>query len=109
MKTVKVIAIIGFIGVILGFPSVFSPAMKRKNDFLPALLGFCVALRFIGFIGLWHGKKWGLELLWAVLFAYHALHCLFGIADGFTLFSFIMSACMLGICTYFYPKMDNNL
>ncbi len=50
------------------FPSIFSPETKKISLLLPSLYGIIIALQFIGLVGIWHMKKWGLEWFIILLF-----------------------------------------
>jgi hypothetical protein len=58
-KIISVICIIGFILVLISFPQVFSPSIKKIGMFTPAIYGAIIAFQFISFVGLWHFKQWG--------------------------------------------------
>jgi hypothetical protein len=49
------------------FPGMFSPATKKLGDWVPAVYGFIIALSFISYIGVWHMKRWGVEMYIAVV------------------------------------------
>ena len=58
----SIICVIGFLWVVITFPGVFSPSIKKLGVFMPAIYGLIVAATFISFIGVWHLKRWGMEL-----------------------------------------------
>ncbi len=66
-KSISAICIIGFILVVISFPQVFSPAIKKIGMFAPAVYGAIIAFQFISFVGLWHFKQWG-ALGFAIVF-----------------------------------------
>jgi hypothetical protein len=90
----------------LQFPGIFAPSVKKLGDFYPALLGLIVASTFISLIGIWHMKRWGVNLYIAVFFLKQLFLLLIddvsipGIAV-----SIIFISCMLP----YYKKMDLNL
>ena len=57
-----IICILGFSWIVVSFPAVFSPSIKKLGDWYPALFGLIVAESFISFIGVWHQKRWGVTL-----------------------------------------------
>lgn len=103
---ISIVCILGFIWIVFSFPSVFAPSLKKMGDWYPALFGILVAISFISYIGLWHMKRWGVQLFLISFFIKEAL--LFLINDvsipgiAFSIF-FILS--MLP----FYKRMDVNL
>lgn len=102
----SILCIIGFIWVIFSFPGIFAPAVKKLGDFYPALVGLIVAATFISLIGLWHMKRWGVNLYVAVFF----IKQLFLIWINDTnipgiIVSILFIACMLP----YYKRMDSNL
>ncbi|MBK6521571.1 MAG: hypothetical protein IPI93_08520 [Sphingobacteriaceae bacterium] len=66
-KVISIICIIGFILVLISFPQVFSPGIKKIGMFTPAIYGAIIAFQFISFVGLWHFKQWG-ALGFAIVF-----------------------------------------
>ena len=42
-----VICIISFAYAVLGFPTIFSPFIKKQGDFFPAFTGILISLEFI--------------------------------------------------------------
>src|SRR3974377_2465075 len=44
------------------FPSIANPMLKHYGDFFPPLYGVIVALVFISVIGIWHMKRWGVNM-----------------------------------------------
>lgn len=68
-KIISVISIAGFVLVILSMPQMFSPETRKLGNFMPALFGLLISLRFIAYVGLWHMKRWGVELFMITLAA----------------------------------------
>lgn len=100
------ICIVGFVLVVLSMPSVFSPETRRMGDFYPALFGLLISLRFIAYVGLWHMKRWGVELFLVTVTA--ELIEVIVTND----FSAILNVYNLGIAVILvlmYKKMDRNL
>jgi len=59
---ITVVCILGFTWIVFSFPGVFAPSLKKLGDWYPALFGILVATSFISYIGLWHMKRWGVQL-----------------------------------------------
>jgi hypothetical protein len=108
-KIITAICIIGFISVILTFPAVFSPSVKRLGDFVPALYGFIVACSFISYIGLWHMKQWGVLVFLFIFFVKTLFLILINDVGGGTIAGIIFSVICTFVLLRFYRKMDLNL
>jgi len=98
------------------FPSVFSPDTKRIHLLLPSIYGIIIAFLFIATIGIWHLKKWGLELFFIALFIKNLLdnfvinysnegNLNISLSTGFLFFFFY--ALILTFVSY--KKMQNEL
>jgi hypothetical protein len=103
------ICIFGFIYVILTFPQVFSPPVKRLGIFIPALYGVLVAAHFMACVGLWYYKQWGVRLYFLAFFA----RTLFFILTGQTGTGFYVNIAITVAFSVFllrhYPRMNANL
>lgn len=104
-----VICIIGYLWIVFTFPGIFSPFIKKLGDWYPAIYGLLVAGSFISFVGVWHMKRWGVELYICTFFAKQIF--LFLIDDyGFgTYFGILLSIFFIISFLIFYKKMDVNL
>lgn len=98
------------------FPSVFSPETKKVSLLLPSIYGLLIALMFIGSVGIWHLKRWGLDLFFITLFLKTLIENLlsnkhlhgqssFQISIGF-IFFFVYG---LIISILYYHKMQKEL
>lgn len=105
-KSFTVVCVVGFLLVILGMPTVFSPDTRKLGDFYPALYGALISLRFIGYIGLWHYKRWGVEMFLTTFVAQVIVNLLLssvnpvGVIYHVFIFVFLL---------FHYKKMDRNL
>lgn len=108
-KLVTIICMIGYAWVVLVFPSVFSPSIKRLGDFIPALYGFMVASTFIAFIGIWHMKRWGVHLYTSVFFIKQVFFYLINDYGMSTIFGTILSVLFIVVFLYDYKNMSTNL
>jgi hypothetical protein len=95
--------------VLLSFPLLFMPSIKKLGDFIPMILGIVITLQFVALIGVWHMKRWGVELFIIMFFTRLLLFMLlelYGFRFYFNLaYSTIFSFCFLA----YYKKMDTNL
>lgn len=105
-RILTIVCVIAFTIVVIGFPYIFSPFVKKKGDFFPAILGLFVALQFIAIVGVWFMKKWGVMLYLGTAMANQAL--LIWI-DDWQITSVILPTIFLSISLFFYKRMDNNL
>ena len=103
---IRIICILGFIWIVFSFPSVFSPAIKKMGDWYPALFGLIVASSFISYIGVWHMKRWGVQLFAITFFVKEAL--LFLVND-LSIIGVVLSVFFLVSMLFFYRRMDLNL
>jgi len=108
-RIISVICIIGYLSVIIGFPQVFSPQIKKLGVFMPAIYGILVSLYFIACVGIWYFKQWGVQLFLISFFA----KILFFIFTNQLGFSFYLgnsiSIISIIILLKFYIKMNKNL
>lgn len=65
---INLFCIIGWMWLFILFPSIFSPETKKVHLLLPTIYGLITAFLFIALVGVWHLKKWGLELFFISLF-----------------------------------------
>ena len=105
-RLISIICILGFIWIVFSFPSVFSPSIKKMGDWYPALFGLIVASSFISYIGVWHMKRWGVQLFIITFFMKEILLILLEdlsyVGIAFSLFFLISMLC-------FYRRIDLNL
>ena len=105
-KFVTIICIVGFLLVLFSMPSVFSPDTRAMGDFYPALFGMLIAFRFIAYVGLWHFKRWGVELFMYTIFANVIIGLL---TDTFNIPGTVYHAIILVVLAFYCKKMDRNL
>jgi len=100
---------VGYLSVLLAFPQVFSPQVKKLGMLMPALFGVLVAAKFIACVGIWYYKQWGVQLYLLSFFAKILFNL--GIDElGFGFyFSLILNCLFIIVLLRFYPKMDRNL
>jgi hypothetical protein len=103
------ICIIGYLTVLVTFPQVFSPGVKKLGLFVPAIYGILVAAHFISCVGLWFYKQWGLQLYVLTFFA-KTLFYLLTAQTGIGFYVHLsLSLVFIVILLRFYPKMSANL
>ncbi|HEY0030235.1 MAG TPA: hypothetical protein VGC65_05710 [Bacteroidia bacterium] len=102
----KIVCIIGFIWIIFSFPAVFSPSIKKMGDWYPALFGLIVAASFISYIGVWHMKRWGVQLFVVTFFIKETLLVL---VNDLSYVGVVLSALFIVSMLAYYRRMDLNL
>lgn len=103
---ISILCVIGFLWVVLSFPSVFSPEVKRKSVFLPALYGVFIACHFIALIGVWHLKRWGVIWFTSVFF----LKTMVAVwMNDIPKLGTVLSILLIISFLFYYKKMDENL
>jgi hypothetical protein len=103
---ISIICIMGFTWVIFSFPGIFAPSVKKLGDFYPALLGLVVASKFISLIGIWHMKRWGVNLFITVFF----IKLLFSLLiDRIDVVEIVISIFFISSMLPYYKRMDLNL
>lgn len=108
-RIITFICIIGFVMVLITFPQMFSPTIKKLGSLIPALYGILVAFQFMACIGLWHYKQWGALLLLVSVFAKLIFYILTNQLDfGFYFHCFILMLSVVVLMRHFV-KMNKNL
>jgi hypothetical protein len=105
-RLISIICILGFIWIVFSFPSVFSPSIKKMGDWYPALFGLIVASSFISYIGVWHMKRWGVQLFIITFFIKEILLIL---VEDLSYVGVAFSLFFLISMLFFYRRMDLNL
>jgi hypothetical protein len=108
-KLLSVICVIGFIWMILVLPGIFSPSVKRMGDFIPMIYGLIRAATFISLIGVWHMKKWGVELFTLVFFIRTSFFIATDQMTFGTYAGIVFSLLFILAFFIFYRRMDRNL
>lgn len=105
----SIICIIGFAWITFSFPGVFAPSTKKLGVFAPAIYGLIIAFSFISFIGIWHMKKWGVELY---VTSFFAKQIFFLLTDEYPISGYaglLFSVWFIISFLIYYKKMDRNL
>lgn len=103
---ITVLAITGILWSLLNFVFVFSPFIKKINDWAPAVYGLLVALQFIAFIGIWHMKRWGVLMFIITIFGkltFSIIH------NDVSYASLTLSIIILIFLLIFYKRMIKEL
>ena len=106
---ISVVCILGFIWMIFVLPGMFSPTVKKIGDFVPMVYGLVLAFSFISLIGIWHMKRWGVEMYILVFF----IKLIFFVLTKQVIFStyigIVFSTWFIITFLIFYKRMDRNL
>ena len=51
-KIITVFCVLMYVGLLISFPQVFSPGVKKLGVFVPAIYGLLVAAQFIATVGI---------------------------------------------------------
>lgn len=108
-KTISIVSVIAIVLILLSFPLLFMPSIKKMGDFVPMLLGIIITLQFISMIGIWHMKKWGV-LLFIIMYCLRVVTFMNLNLYGFRFyFSAFYGLVFIIIFIFYYKKMDDNL
>ncbi|MCU0359252.1 MAG: hypothetical protein MUF75_00825 [Bacteroidia bacterium] len=107
--SITVLCVLGYISIVLAFPQVFSPQVKKLGLFMPVLSGVLVAANFMAYVGIWYMKRWGAELFLYSYFLKTILDILYEqtglLFYSGQLFSLVFSIVLLR----YYQRLDQNL
>ena len=108
-KDIRIVTIIALILVLLAFPMLFTPSIKRMGDFIPMILGIIITMQFVSLIGIWHMKQWGVQLF-IIMFCIRVITFMFLDLYGFRFFfNIFYSLTFIIFFLVHYRKMDTNL
>jgi hypothetical protein len=108
-RLISLLCIAGYLSVLLSFPQVFAPSVKKLGIFVPALYGLLVTARFIACVGIWHDKRWGAELYVAAFFA-RLLFVVLSTQAGLGFYLGLpLSLASVVILFVYYPRMSPEL
>ena len=108
-KSISVITVTAIVLVLLAFPMLFTPSIKRMGDFVPMVLGIIITLQFVSLIGIWHMKQWGVQLF-IMMFCVRVITFMF--LDLYTFrffFNILYSIIFIVFFVIHYRNMDKNL
>lgn len=108
-KIISVVSVIAIVLVLLAFPMLFTPSIKRMGDFIPMILGIIITLQFVSLVGIWHMKKWGVHLF-IIMFCARVITFMFLDIYSFRFyFNIFYSIIFIVFFLIHYRKMDSNL
>lgn len=105
-KLLTFVCVLGFTWIVFSFPAVFSPSVKKLGDWYPALFGLIVAVSFISYIGVWHMKRWGVNLF---IVAFFVKEMILILINDINYIGIVFSSLFIIIMVFFYKRMDVNL
>jgi hypothetical protein len=108
-KSITIISATAIVLLLLAFPMLFLPSIKRMGDFIPMIIGIIITLQFISVVGIWHMKQWGVQLF-IIMFTIRVVTFLnLEIFDFRFYFSMFYSLLFIIFFLIHYKKMDKNL
>lgn len=108
-RIISLICIVGYLSVVVAFPQVFSPSIKKLGVLVPAIYGLLVAAQFISCVGIWYFKQWGVQLYVLTFFA-KTLFFMLSQQTGISFYTgMIVSVVFVIILLRHYPRMNPNL
>ncbi len=108
-KSISVVTVIAIVLILLAFPMLFMPSIKRMGDFIPMILGIIITLQFVSLIGVWHMKQWGVQLF-IIMFCVRVITFIFLEMYTFRFyFNIFYSLIFIVFFLIHYRKMDTNL
>lgn len=106
---ITLLCVMGYISIVISFPQVFSPQVKKLGLFMPALSGLLVAANFMAYVGIWYMKRWGAELFLISYFCKTLLDMVLN-QTGFLFYSGqVFSLVFIFILLRQYKYLDQNL
>jgi hypothetical protein len=108
-RIITVFCVLTYLGIVIAFPQVFSPGVKKLGVFMPAIYGLLVAAQFMATVGIWYFKQWGVQVYTASFFA-KTIFFILTAQMGFSFyFSSAISLVFIAIQLRFFKRMDANL
>jgi hypothetical protein len=102
----SIVTITGFIFTVFQFCIMMMPSIRKVGLFAPALYGLLVTITFIALIGIWHMKRWGVEMLLYVAFA-KALYL--SLINELSFSGIFFLVLLIAGSLPYYKRMDRNL
>lgn len=82
------------------------PSIRKVGLFAPALYGLLVTATFIALIGIWHMKRWGVEML---LYTAFTKIIYLSLIDELGAMGVLFLIILIAGTVPFYKRMDRNL
>lgn len=108
-KIITIISVIAIILILLSFPMLFMPSIKRMGDFIPMIIGIIITLQFISLIGIWHMKQWGVQLFITMFTIRVITFMILNVFDFRFFFNIFYSLLFIIFFLIYYKQMDKNL
>ncbi|CAN5231139.1 hypothetical protein BH09BAC5_BH09BAC5_18030 [soil metagenome] len=108
-KIISILAVIGFIFSSGQIITISAPSIRDVAGWYPILYGSIIAMRFISLVGVWHMKKWGVELFAYVTIVKIIVQVLLGDFTTATGFDTFVSVAFAIIFATQYRKMGRDL
>jgi len=108
-RVLAILCVTGFIISAVQILLISYPGIRDIAKWYPMLYGMIVALRFISLVGIWHMKKWGMELFIYVLLAKIIVQLLMSDLSQVAKLDIFVSAVFALVFFLFYKRMDRNL
>lgn len=108
-KILTLICVVGYLSVVITFPQVFSPGVKKLGMLVPAVYGILVAAHFIACVGIWYFKQWGVQLYLSVFFARLLFNLLINDTGFGFYFNLLLNLVFSVILLRHYRHMNPNL
>lgn len=108
-KIITITSVIAIILILLSFPMLFMPSIKRMGDFIPMILGIIITMQFVSMIGIWHMKRWGVQWFITLFFVRVITFMLLDMFSFRFYFHIFYSVLFMILFLWHYKKMDINL
>ena len=108
-KIITITSVIAIVLILLAFPMLFIPSVKRMGDFIPMILGIIITMQFVSVIGIWHMKQWGVRLFIIMFFIRIITFMLLDLYGFRFYFNIFYSIIFIVFFLIHYKKMDPNL
>jgi hypothetical protein len=108
-KIISIVSVIAIILILLAFPMMFMPSIKKLGDFVPMIIGVIITMQFISIIGIWHMKQWGVQLFITIFTIRVITFMILDLLDVRFFVNVFYSIVFIIFFIIFYKKMDKNL
>ena len=108
-RAITIFCVLSYLGILISFPQVFSPGVKKLGVFIPAFYGFLVATQFIATVGIRYFKQWGVQLFLSSFFAKTVFFMLTGQTGWSFYLGALISLIFIILQLRFYRRMNPNL
>lgn len=108
-RIISITSITAIVLILLAFPMLFMPSIKRMGDFVPMILGIIITMQFVSVIGVWHMKQWGVRLFIIMFFVRVITFMLLDMYTFRFFFNIFYSIIFIIFFIIHYRKMDTNL